>query len=428
MCRAKKWDACHKAARQLPTQSYTQYALNIDVLNSTVSPIDFANVPNASIGIYDANEFSLAGPMGTQPILDIPINAFGTISSPTFRSRGGNVVVLVHIMGDKTQQANAGVFYLDNLTLNLVENSVTYTCDASTPNTQISTSTYRYGFNGQERDYDINPAGNINTAMFWEYDARLGRRWNVDPKNFKYPDESPYLVFHNNPLLFSDPYGDDPPTLNDIWSIGSKSNTFLKIAKAANIKVSDFETAKIQMGGESSTNPSNGNILINKFDNAYAGVTSMTHEMTNRKNLGMLAYTQALVRIGEISDVEYANKIIAIESEGTINQIFVVSELIGEDAKVEDVMSQYDMSTIMAGMAIALKNKKLSKKDISEYVISEAENAILKDTGEKAKDRYKRQGREIRQAEQKREGKMKKEEIQIKNKRIKATAKKIAPN
>ena len=113
--------------------------------------------------------------MGTQPILDIPINAFGTISSPTFRSRGGNVVVLVHIIGDKTQQANAGVFYLDNLTLNLVEkNIVTYTCDASTPNTQISTGTYRYGFNGKEMDNEVSGQGNQYDYGFRIYNPRLG--------------------------------------------------------------------------------------------------------------------------------------------------------------------------------------------------------------------------------------------------------------
>ena len=44
------------------------------------------------------------------------------------------------------------------------------------------------------------------TAEFWEYDARLGRRWNVDPK----PDASisNYSCFRNNPLLFNDVDGD----------------------------------------------------------------------------------------------------------------------------------------------------------------------------------------------------------------------------
>jgi hypothetical protein len=68
---------------------------------------------------------------------------------------------------------------------------------------------YRYGFNGQENSDEI--AAGLTTAMYWEYDSRLGRRWNVDPQFKKFPNESPYLVFHNTPILFSDPNGDTPP-------------------------------------------------------------------------------------------------------------------------------------------------------------------------------------------------------------------------
>ena len=37
----------------------------------------------------------------------------------------------------------------------------------------------------------------MNTAEFWEYDTRLGRRWNVDPKG---QFDSKYVSFGNNPL------------------------------------------------------------------------------------------------------------------------------------------------------------------------------------------------------------------------------------
>jgi hypothetical protein len=70
---------------------------------------------------------------------------------------------------------------------------------------------YRYGFNTQEKDFDIDESGNHTTAEFWEYDSRSARRWNVDPKNSKYPMLSPYCVFYNNPILNNDPFGDDVP-------------------------------------------------------------------------------------------------------------------------------------------------------------------------------------------------------------------------
>jgi YD repeat-containing protein len=62
---------------------------------------------------------------------------------------------------------------------------------------------YRYGFNGQENSDEI--AAGLTTAMYWEYDSRIGRRWNVDPV-YKH---SPYSCFADNPNWFSDPNGLD---------------------------------------------------------------------------------------------------------------------------------------------------------------------------------------------------------------------------
>jgi hypothetical protein len=65
---------------------------------------------------------------------------------------------------------------------------------------------YRFGFNTQEKVFELNR--DHYTAKFWEYDARLGRRWNVDPKPTV--GESEYAVNKNNPVLNNDPDGDCP--------------------------------------------------------------------------------------------------------------------------------------------------------------------------------------------------------------------------
>lgn len=65
-------------------------------------------------------------------------------------------------------------------------------------------SVYRYGFNGQEKDVDNG--NDIYTAQFWEYDSRIGRRWNLDPKPTT--GFSEYTVFSNNPISLTDPLGD----------------------------------------------------------------------------------------------------------------------------------------------------------------------------------------------------------------------------
>jgi RHS repeat-associated protein len=65
--------------------------------------------------------------------------------------------------------------------------------------------TYPYGFQGQMRSDNISGSGNSYTAAYWQYDTRLGRRWNNDP--ITYPWQSTYAVFNNNPIYFTDPDG-----------------------------------------------------------------------------------------------------------------------------------------------------------------------------------------------------------------------------
>ncbi len=84
-------------------------------------------------------------------------------------------------------------------------------------------SLYRYGFNTQEKDNEIYGTGNAYTADFWEYDSRIVKRWNRDPVNKEW--ESPYAVFANNPIWFTDFNGADTgvkyggaESANDVFS------------------------------------------------------------------------------------------------------------------------------------------------------------------------------------------------------------------
>jgi RHS repeat-associated protein len=75
---------------------------------------------------------------------------------------------------------------------------------------------YRYGFNGQEKSTELGE--DSYTAEYWEYDARIGRRWNVDPVFKEY--ESPYAAFSGNPILNTDVNGDDAEGSDDppgVW-------------------------------------------------------------------------------------------------------------------------------------------------------------------------------------------------------------------
>ena len=76
------------------------------------------------------------------------------------------------------------------------------------PGRSFSSPSYRYGFNGQEKDDEVSGSGNTMTAEFWEYDTRLGRRWNKDLAISV--DGSPYVCLHNSSLQYIDPNGNDP--------------------------------------------------------------------------------------------------------------------------------------------------------------------------------------------------------------------------
>lgn len=75
------------------------------------------------------------------------------------------------------------------------------------PGRKFSSSSYRYGFNGQEMSNEVKGEGNSYTAEFWEYDPRIGRRWNVDPVTIG--GTSGYSSFANNPIIYVDPFGLD---------------------------------------------------------------------------------------------------------------------------------------------------------------------------------------------------------------------------
>ena len=70
---------------------------------------------------------------------------------------------------------------------------------------------YEYSFNTQMHTDEISGTGNHTTALFWEYDTRLGRRWNLDPKPVAW--ESQYAVNRGNPILLNDPNGDFAPAI-----------------------------------------------------------------------------------------------------------------------------------------------------------------------------------------------------------------------
>jgi RHS repeat-associated protein len=76
------------------------------------------------------------------------------------------------------------------------------------PGRQFNAGDYRYGMNGQEKDNEIFQGA--YTAEYWEYDSRIGRRWNIDP--IDQISISNYACFANNPIYATDAAGSNTNT------------------------------------------------------------------------------------------------------------------------------------------------------------------------------------------------------------------------
>ena len=65
------------------------------------------------------------------------------------------------------------------------------------PNRHNSSNSYRYGFQGQEKDDELKGPGNSLNYEFRMHDPRVGRFFAVDPLTKKYPFYSPYQFSGN---------------------------------------------------------------------------------------------------------------------------------------------------------------------------------------------------------------------------------------
>jgi RHS repeat-associated protein len=77
------------------------------------------------------------------------------------------------------------------------------------PGRTFTSESYRYGFNGMEKDGE-QWTGNDGSHLDFGariYDSRLGRWLAMDPLESKYPFLTPYNGMGNNPIWFIDPDG-----------------------------------------------------------------------------------------------------------------------------------------------------------------------------------------------------------------------------
>lgn len=82
---------------------------------------------------------------------------------------------------------------------------------------QFGSPENKYKYNGIEKENDLEIG--IYDAQLRELDGQTGRWWQIDPKIESMEMWSPYASNFNNPILNSDPLGDEPQgCCGGIWS------------------------------------------------------------------------------------------------------------------------------------------------------------------------------------------------------------------
>ena len=134
---------------------------------------------------------------------------------------------------------------------------------------------YLYSHNGQEKDNEIFDGA--LSAEFWEYDARLGRRWEMDPIIKVW--ESPYATFGNNPIYYSDVKGLDKggknKSIQPKFGKGPRTKKEQRKINRAHRKHERWtrrrERAGYQRRQERTDHPKNGAGLTIKYHNNLGG-------------------------------------------------------------------------------------------------------------------------------------------------------------
>ena len=78
------------------------------------------------------------------------------------------------------------------------------------PNRHGQENTYKFGFNGIEKDDEVKGSGNSYDFGARIYDPRIGRFLSLDPRSKEFAFMSPYCFAANNPIMNIDEYGEGP--------------------------------------------------------------------------------------------------------------------------------------------------------------------------------------------------------------------------
>ncbi len=111
------------------------------------------------------------------------------------------------------------------------------------PGRIYNAGSYRYGFNGKEKDKDISEGSITFEARI--YDDRIGRFFSTDPRQNEYSWQTPYAYFCNSPILIIDFNGEGDYYNKNGTHLGNdgKKDDKLYTANSVSIKLQEKRDA-----------------------------------------------------------------------------------------------------------------------------------------------------------------------------------------
>ena len=153
-------------------------------------------------GIGDICEGEAQGE-GKNAVAGVPVTAYRFVGDKQYELSNhlGNVLSVI---------TDRSLFAGNHFTADVTSFSDYYPFGMLVPSRHGSSDSYRYGFNGKEKDDEIKGEGNSYDYGMRMYDPRSGKFFSVDPLTDTFPWYSPYQFAGNSPIAAIDLDGEEP--------------------------------------------------------------------------------------------------------------------------------------------------------------------------------------------------------------------------
>ena len=215
------------------------YELNFEITENRLNGMFAVNMTNTSIEHRLIEE-------GTTGHLSYPFTVTSTgnytLSFLTYENAQGTFILdnieILDVTGLDVAQVLQNSQEMPIFVPSVLSFSDYYPFGMRVPNRHKSSNnnSYRYGYQGSEKDDEVKGEANSYTTRFRQLDVRLGRWLSIDPKATAF--ETPYSSMSNNPIIYTDKLGDTISFKGNEADSKKILNSYEKMMGKGNLKYS----------------------------------------------------------------------------------------------------------------------------------------------------------------------------------------------